>query len=136
VHRIWKLPIRLQPFGRLHLMVRTHAHQIWKLRVEVQLSRRSSLMVRMCEACYGNYLQRTCVRSDNRAIPSGRGSYTGKISLRIFRKILSHSCPSGRPMSTVRTVPRFILPDAHLSPQPINRSPWAPRAARIQCEFH
>jgi hypothetical protein len=26
VHRIWQLPIRLQPSGRLSLMVRTHAH--------------------------------------------------------------------------------------------------------------
>jgi len=33
-------------------------------------------------------------------------------------------------------VPRYILPDAHLSPQPINRGPWALRTARIRCEFH
>jgi hypothetical protein len=39
-------------------------------------------------------------------------------------------------MSTVRTVPRYILPDAHLSPQPINRGPWALRTIRIRCEFH
>jgi len=33
-------------------------------------------------------------------------------------------------------VPRYILPDAHLRPQHINRGPWALRTARIQCEFH
>jgi hypothetical protein len=64
------------------------------------------------EACYGNYLQRTCVRPDDRAIPSGR------------------------PWSTVRTAPRKNLPDAHSDPQPINMGPWALRAARIRCEFH
>jgi len=35
----------------------------------------------------------------------------------------SHSCSSRRLMSTVRTAPRFIKPDAHLSLQPINRGP-------------
>jgi len=54
----------------------------------------------------GNYLQWTCVRPDDRAIPSGRCSYIGKISPRKFRKILSHSCPSGRPWFTVRTAPK------------------------------
>jgi len=37
---------------------------------------------------------------------------------------------------SVRTAPRYILPDAHLSPQPINIGPWALRTARIRCEFH
>jgi hypothetical protein len=35
----------------------------------------------------------------------------------------SHSCPSGRLMSTVLTTPRFFKPDAHLNLQPINRGP-------------
>jgi len=52
-----------------------------------------------------------------------------------FWKIFSHSCLSGRPMSTVPTAPRYILPNAHLSPQPINRGPWALRTARIRSEF-
>jgi len=34
-------------------------------------------------------------------------------------------------MTTVRTAPNYIFPDAHLSPQPINRGPWALRTARI-----
>jgi hypothetical protein len=39
-------------------------------------------------------------------------------------------------LSTVRTVPKYILSDAHLSPQPINRGPWTQRTLRIRCEFH
>jgi hypothetical protein len=35
-------------------------------------------------------------------------------------------------MTTVRTAPNYILADAHLSPQPINRDPWALRTARIR----
>jgi hypothetical protein len=35
-------------------------------------------------------------------------------------------------ITTVRTAPCYILPDAHLSPQPINRGPWALRTARIR----
>jgi len=33
-----------------------------------------------------------------------------------FLEFRSHSCPSGRPMTTVQTAPNFIKPDAHLSP--------------------
>jgi hypothetical protein len=33
---------------------------------------------------YGNYLQRTCDRLDDRATPSGRGSQTGNIFSEIF----------------------------------------------------
>jgi hypothetical protein len=54
----------------------------------------------------------------------------------IFRKIISHSCPSGRPWFTIRTAHRLIFPDAHSDPQTINRGPWALRASRIRCEFH
>jgi hypothetical protein len=35
-------------------------------------------------------------------------------------------------MTTVQTTPNYILPDAHLSPQHINRGPWALRTARIR----
>jgi len=42
-----------------------------------------------------------------------------------FSEFQSHSCLFGRPMTTVRTAPSFIKPDAHLSPQPINRGPCA-----------
>jgi len=37
-----------------------------------------------------------------------------------FLEFRSHSCPSRRPMTTVRTAPSFIEPDAHLNRQPIN----------------
>jgi hypothetical protein len=43
-----------------------------------------------------------------------------------FSKILEsrlHSCLLGRLMSTVRTTPRFIKPEANLNLQPINRGP-------------
>jgi hypothetical protein len=40
-----------------------------------------------------------------------------------------HGPPSGR-------LPGIFLPDAHSNPQPINRGPWALRAARNRCEFH
>jgi hypothetical protein len=61
--------------------------------------------------------------------PSGRQGNTVRTRLKTrknFSEILEsrlHSCPSGRLMSTVRTVPRFIKPDAHLNLQPINRGP-------------
>jgi hypothetical protein len=40
-----------------------------------------------------------------------------------FSEFRSHSCPSERPMTTVRTAPSFIKPDAYLNCQPINRGP-------------
>jgi hypothetical protein len=40
-----------------------------------------------------------------------------------FSEFRSHSCPSEWPMTTVRTAPIFIKPDAHLNCQPINRGP-------------
>jgi len=59
--------------------------------------------------------------------PSGRQGNTIRTCLKsgkTFSEILesqSYSCPSGRLMSTIRTAPRFIKPDAHLNLQPINR---------------
>jgi hypothetical protein len=54
-------------------------------------------------------------------------------------KFWSHSCPSGQPMSTVRTAPIYFTTGAHIfyssrpfEPQPINRGPWALRTARIR----
>jgi hypothetical protein len=38
-----------------------------------------------------------------------------------FSKFRSYSCPSRRPMTTVRTAPNFIKPDTHLNCQPINK---------------
>jgi hypothetical protein len=78
----------------------------------------------------------TCSRrAPVRTIEPSRPDYV-LIQERFLRKILSFSCPFGRPWSTVRTAPRQNLPDAHSDPQPINRGSWALRAARIRCEFH
>jgi hypothetical protein len=46
--------------------------------------------------------------------PSGRGSQTRKIFSEIFRISVTQL--------SIRTAPSFIKPDAHLSPQPINKS--------------
>jgi hypothetical protein len=57
-------------------------------------------------------------------LPSERGSQTGKIFSEIFR-ISVAQLSSGRLMTIVRTAPSFIKPEAHLSPQSINRGPCA-----------
>jgi hypothetical protein len=62
---------------------------------------------------------------------SGRQGNTVQTRLKSgknFSEILesrSHCCPSECPMTTVRTAPRFIKPDAYLNQQPINRGPYA-----------
>jgi hypothetical protein len=53
-------------------------------------------------------------RSDAKATPFGRGSNQERISAK-FLESRSYSCPSGHPMNTVRTVPRFFKPDTHLN---------------------
>jgi hypothetical protein len=50
-------------------------------------------------------------------------------SFRIVVRPDGHGSPFGR-------LPGIFLPDTHSDPQPINRGPWALRAARIRCEFH
>jgi hypothetical protein len=57
--------------------------------------------------------------------------FSAKIS-----KFCSYSCPSGRPMTTVRTAPSFIKLDAYLSHQPINRGPCAWELQEFGIEFH
>jgi hypothetical protein len=71
--------------------------------------------------------------------PSGRQCLTVQTRLsnkedfqRKSQNLWSHSCPSGRPMSTVRTALVVIKAVAHLNPQPINRGPWALRTAIIR----
>jgi hypothetical protein len=48
------------------------------------------------------------------------------------QNFLSHSCPFGWPMSTIRTAYVLITAVTHLNPLPINRGPWALRTARIR----
>jgi hypothetical protein len=71
--------------------------------------------------------------------PSGRQCLTVRTWLsnrkdfqKKSRKFWSHNCPSGRPMSTVRTALVYISAVAYLNPQPINRGSWALRTARIR----
>jgi len=66
---------------------------------------------------YGNYLQRTCDRPDDRATLSGYVSQTGKIFNEIFKISVAQL--------SVRTAPSLIKPNAHGNPQPINRGHWA-----------
>jgi hypothetical protein len=89
-------PINRGPWALRTARINRPDAYLRKARIAIQNEPSGHLtaVVRTREACYGNYLQRTCVRPDDRAISSGRCSYTGKISRRKFRKILSHSCPS------------------------------------------
>jgi hypothetical protein len=57
-------------------MVRTRVHQIWKLRASDQPSGRPSAWSRRVKPLYGNYLQWTCDRPDEKATPSECGSQT------------------------------------------------------------
>jgi hypothetical protein len=65
-------------------MVRTREHQILKLCALDQPSKRQSSQSERAKPLYGNYLQLTCDRPDDRATPSGRDSQTGKIFNEIF----------------------------------------------------
>jgi hypothetical protein len=63
-------------------------------------------LVRTCKAFIWKLLEWKCDRQDDRAPPSECGSNQERISAK-FLESRSHSCPSGRPMTTVRTGPRF-----------------------------
>lgn len=72
-----------------------------------QPSRRLSPWSGSAKPWYGNYLQRKCNRPDDSTPPSIHGSKQERISAKFLKESRSHSCPSGRPMTTVRTAPRF-----------------------------
>jgi hypothetical protein len=74
-----RIVIQIQPSRRLPTLVRMRAQLIWKLRVKDYPTGRSPPLVRTLKAIYGNYLQRTCNRSEESVSPSERGSQTGKI---------------------------------------------------------
>jgi hypothetical protein len=89
-----------------------HGPDAWSLSKEITCSERA--------------IVRTIVpHRPNAALKQER--FSAKIS-----EFWSHSCPSGRPMSTVRTAPVFIKAVTHLNPQPINRGLWSLRPARIR----
>jgi hypothetical protein len=52
-----------------------------------------------------------------------------------FLEFRSYSCSSGQPITTVRTTPNFIKPDANLSPQPLNRGSCAWELQEFRGEF-
>jgi hypothetical protein len=78
--------------------------------VRTILSVRSSLRISFQNTNMGILLQ----PSRRRGFPSGC-SLKYKRSSAKFLEFRSHSCPSGRPMTTVWTAPSFIKPDAHLN---------------------
>jgi hypothetical protein len=53
-------------------MVRKREHQIWKFHASDQPSERPSSWSGRAKPLYGNYLQRTCDRPEDRAPPSGK----------------------------------------------------------------
>jgi hypothetical protein len=92
-------PRRAHPQGKYHnsnpdvrtpvSVVRTHMYPIWKLRASNQFSERPFPQSRRTKPLYGNYLQRKCDRSDDRASPSERGSETGKNFSEILRQLIA-----------------------------------------------
>jgi hypothetical protein len=132
VHQRRKLLIRLQPSRRLPIMVRTHAHQIWKLRVEVQPSGRSSPWSGRLKpykeiTCSGRETVQTMCHPVRMRLLNKK-DFPAKFSEKSCRTVVRPDGPC--PLSGRR--PGIFLPDAHLSPQPINRGPWALRTARIR----
>jgi hypothetical protein len=102
-------------FGRTCIRYENCVHQISRLADRFPGPDARSLYMKI--TCSGRATVRTTVpdRSDA-ALKQER--FSAKIL-----KFWSHSCPSGWPMTTVRTAPSFVKPDAHLSLQPINRVP-------------
>jgi hypothetical protein len=74
-----RIAIQISPSGRQSALVLTRVLQLKKLPNRLQPSGRLPIMVRTREALYGSYLHRTCDRPDDCVLPSGRGSQTGKI---------------------------------------------------------
>jgi hypothetical protein len=119
-----KFAIQTQPSGRRSTMVRTRVQQIWKLRVADQPSGWPSPMVRTREALVKKLLAadvRPSAIVPHRLVTALKQErFSAKIS-----EFWLHSCSSGRPMTIIQTAPSFIKSDTHLSPQPINRGPYA-----------
>jgi len=88
------------------------------VRTATPLARTREALIRKLLAANVRSSRRPCLTVQTRL--SNRKDFQRK-----SQKLWSHSCPSGRPMSTVQTAPVFIRSVAHLNPQPINRGPWA-----------
>jgi hypothetical protein len=88
----------------------------WSGRASIRSAVRTTILpIRTREASIWNYLQRTCDCPDNRATLPRRSSQTRKIFSEIFRILVVQL--------SIRTMPSFIKPDAHLNCLPINRGP-------------
>jgi hypothetical protein len=124
VQPVWKLPIRLQPSKRAHsrygncVLKFSHpdAHLPWSGRAkpykEITCSGRATIWT-MCHPVQTRLLNRK--------------DFSAKFSENPLAQLSVRTA-----MTTVRTVPSYILPDDHLSLQPINRGPWALRTTRIR----
>jgi hypothetical protein len=116
--------------------------------IQIQQSGRQSAWSGHACIGYGNCVHQISRSDDHPPSPDAQSlymeiTYSGRATVRMtvphrpnaafkqerssgkFLEFWSHSCSSGRPMTTVRTAPSFIEPDSHLSPQPINRGPCA-----------
>jgi hypothetical protein len=114
--------------------------------IQIQTSGRQSAWSRRASIRYGNCVHQISHPDNHSPGPDARSLYmeiscSGHATVRTtghnyldtafkherssakFLEFRSQSCSSGRSMTTVRTVPSFIKPDAHLNCQPINRGP-------------
>jgi hypothetical protein len=88
------------------------------------------------KALEGNYLQWTCDRPDDVPSHLEKVLKQERFSREIFRKSCRTIVRPDGPCPPSGRRPGIFFPDAHLSPQPINRGPCALRTARIRREFH
>jgi hypothetical protein len=147
-----RIAIQILPSGRQSALVRTRVQLIWKLPIQLQPSGPSSGHAR---SRYGNCVLKFS-RPDVHPTWSGRGkpymeiTCSGRATVRTMCHPVRTQLLNGKDfsakflekpvaqlsvqtaMTTVWTAPDYILLDAHLSPQPINRVPWALKNARIR----
>jgi hypothetical protein len=132
-------------YGKIAATIRTGIHKA-SIAIQIQPSGRQSSWSGCTSIKYGNYVHQITRLDDQPPGPDARSLYmkitcSGRATVQKTRQhrsdaalkqerfsakffeFRSHSCPSEQPMTTVRTVPSFIKPDAHLNPQPINRGP-------------
>jgi len=114
--------------------------------IQIQTSGRQSSWSGRASIRYGNCVHQISCPDDHPPGPDARSLYmeitcSGHATVRTtmphhpdaalkqerfsakFLEFRSHSCPSGRPMTTIRMGPSFIKSDAHLNSQSINRGP-------------
>jgi hypothetical protein len=138
-----RIAIQISLSGRQSALVRTRVQLIWKLPSDFNRLDDYLSWSRRTHSRYGN-----CVLKFSRldAHPPWSGRATVRTMCHPVRtRLLSRKDFSEKflenpiaqlsvrtAMTTVLTAPSYILLDAHLSPQPINRVPWTLRTARIR----